>query len=36
MELLNDRPDAHAKEVDAADIALYRRELVWIEEKINS
>ncbi len=34
MELLNDRPDAHAKSVDAADIALYRRELSWLEEKL--
>jgi len=34
MELLNDRPDAHAKPVDAADIALYRRELVWLEERL--
>lgn len=34
MALLNDRPDAHAKEVDAADIALHRRELVWLEERV--
>lgn len=34
MELLNDRPDAHAKPIDAADVALYRRELVWIEERL--
>lgn len=34
MELLNDRPDAHAKQVDAADIALYRRELTWLEERL--
>jgi hypothetical protein len=34
MELLNDRPDAHAKPIDAADVALYRRELVWLEERL--
>jgi hypothetical protein len=34
MDILNDRPDTHAKSVDLADIALYRRELRWIEEKI--
>jgi hypothetical protein len=36
MILLNERPDAHAKEVDLADLALYRRELVWLEERILS
>lgn len=34
MEILNDRPDAHAKQVDAADVALYRRELVWLEDRL--
>lgn len=34
MALLNDRPDAHAKDVDAADVALYRRELSWVEELV--
>lgn len=34
MELLNDRPDAHAKPIDAADVALYRRELTWLEERL--
>lgn len=34
MDILNDRPDAHAKPVDAADLALYRRELVWLEERL--
>ncbi len=34
MGLLNDRPDAHAKPVDAADLALYRRELTWLEEQL--
>lgn len=34
MDLLNDRPDAHAKPIDAADVALYRRELTWLEERL--
>ncbi|RKR28000.1 AAA+ ATPase superfamily predicted ATPase [Acidovorax sp. 93] len=34
MDLLNDRPDAHAKQIDAADVALYRRELTWLEERL--
>jgi hypothetical protein len=34
MDLLNDRPDAHAKTSDAADIALYRRELTWLEDRL--
>lgn len=34
MDLLNDRPDAHARLVDAADVALYRRELSWLEDKL--
>ena len=34
MEILNDRPDAHAKWIDTADVALYRRELVWLEERL--
>ena len=34
MDLLNDRPDAHAKQIDAADVALYRRELTWVEERL--
>lgn len=33
--LLNERPDAHAKEVDLADVALQRRELAWLEERIS-
>jgi len=33
-ELVNDRPDAHAKEADLADIALQRREITWLEERI--
>jgi hypothetical protein len=34
MGQVNERPDAHAKPVDAADLALYRRELGWLEERI--
>lgn len=34
MDLLNDRPDAHAKSIDAADVALYRRELTWLEDRL--
>jgi hypothetical protein len=34
FQLLNERPDAHAKEVDLADVALQRRELTWLEERI--
>jgi hypothetical protein len=33
MNIINDRPDAHAKDIDGADIALYRRELTWLEER---
>ncbi len=33
-ELINDRPDAHAKEWDTADFALYRRSLTWFEERV--
>lgn len=36
IELLNDRFDAHAKDADAADLALQRRELGWLEERILS
>jgi len=35
FRLLNERPDAHAKEVDLADVALQRRELTWLEERIS-
>ncbi len=30
-EIINFRPDCHAKDVDLADIALYRRALAWFE-----
>jgi hypothetical protein len=33
--LVNDRPDAHAKDVDRADIALYRRSLAWFEDRLS-
>lgn len=32
--LINDRPDAHAKPLDAADFALYRRALKWVNDKL--
>jgi len=34
FEILNERPDAHAKDVDLAEVALQRRELTWLEERI--
>ena len=33
-EIVNDRVDAHAKSADHADIALYRRSLGWLEERL--
>jgi hypothetical protein len=33
-DIVNDRPDAHAKEWDQADFALYRRSLQWLEERL--
>ena len=33
-DLVNDRFDAHAKEVDLADVALHRRALGYLEERI--
>ncbi len=36
MELVNERPDAHAKNIDLADVALYRLELSWLEDRVNS
>lgn len=33
-ELVNDRPDAHAKDADGADIAHYRRSLRWLEDAV--
>ena len=34
-EIINDRPDAHAKPMDQADFALYRRALSHIEERLS-
>lgn len=34
VNIVNDRPDAHAKNRDAADFALYRRNLELIEENV--
>jgi len=36
MTIANDRPDAHAKAIDAADLALQRRELEWLESRVQS
>lgn len=36
MKILNQRPDAHAKPVDLADIALQRNHLDWLEERVTS
>ena len=33
-EVINDRYDAHAKDADGADLALYRRSLRWLEEAV--
>lgn len=32
--LVNDRPDTHAKSIDKADVALYRRSLAWFEDRL--
>ncbi|MFC4306054.1 hypothetical protein [Cohnella boryungensis] len=32
--IINERFDAHAKDADSADLALYRRSLSWYEDKI--
>ena len=34
-KLINERPDAHAKDLDKADFALYRRAVSQIEDKLN-
>lgn len=31
--VVNERPDTHAKNVDLADLAMYRRSLKWIDDK---
>lgn len=33
-EIINGRPDAHAKEWDVAEFALYRRSLQWFEDRV--
>lgn len=32
--VVNERPDAHAKSIDMADVALYRRSLSWFEDRL--
>jgi hypothetical protein len=32
--IVNERPDAHAKVLDAADLALHRRALTWFEDRL--
>lgn len=32
--IVNDRPDAHAKHLEATDIAMHRRALQWLEDRI--
>lgn len=32
--VINERPDAHAKDVDGADLALYRKSLRWLEDAV--
>ena len=34
IDIMNDRPDAHAKELDGADLALQRRAMDWVDERI--
>lgn len=34
-QVVNDRPHAHAKRLDLADLALYRRELRWFKTKLD-
>ena len=34
-QVVNDRPHAHAKPLDLADLALYRRELRWFKAKLD-
>jgi len=33
-QTINERPDAHAKDVDGADLALYRKSLRWLEDAV--
>ncbi|HWL42997.1 MAG TPA: AAA family ATPase [Ilumatobacter sp.] len=34
-EIVNDRPDAHAKDIDGADLALQKRALEWFDKAID-
>jgi hypothetical protein len=34
MTIVNDRPDTHAKALDLADVALQRRAMDWLEERL--
>lgn len=34
MDVVNERPDAHAKPYDLADVALMRQSLDWLEERV--
>lgn len=36
MDIINDRPDAHAKEVDVADLALQRRAIGWMRSCVDT
>ena len=36
MDIANDRPHAHAKDFDMADLALFRREYRWIQERTDA
>jgi hypothetical protein len=32
--IVNDRPDAHAKHLEPSDIAMHRRALQWLDERV--
>jgi hypothetical protein len=36
MDIANDRPHAHAKDFDLADLALFRREYRWLQERTDA
>lgn len=33
--IVNDRPDAHAKSLEPSDIAMHRRALQWLDDRIS-
>ena len=35
-DIINDRPDAHAKDFDGADLALQRRAIGWFQDRIHA